>query len=717
MKKVLLFLFIISCLPVIAQRHLPRGGTVDQVPIISSDGYSIAWADQSGSVSNYTYQVAFDTLDPNIPGTTFTPDSTQKTDALYYSMQDGSTWIWDGSAYVTKDIPLLPLNNVIYIDAQGGKDSITASRGSINYPYRTIDTVLNNTVNTGTISCNTNTNTTLSGISDADNAYLEVGQYISGTGIPAETIITAKGNEGSDANTVTISKAATASAAITGTWIKYYILKCSGTYSLSGSINKEGFAYDFGNSVIFFGNMTVFQKTAARVTPEYVVGGYWNGTHANSVFFKHGAAVISDHTGIFKPLTYYSIGTGVQFDCFNTAITYTAFSRLYIDCPSFYCAAGTVAHLNGLYSEFNGYKYGLLGGVTLRNDNVVYVSSGRTETTSAAYAFYSTSGGAYGAKSVLVNDEIMGSIVCSIQGAVTFNGNIEGSTITAGVNLYQPHSFNGALKSQTTITTQGNCYFRGGWTSGCAWNHTNGTLIVDYAAGTFNVSSGNCVINGTHRTSFALALNCTGGTITLNNDSRVTAAIAGNTMTIGASGKVIVNGIYAFYPANSAGSIAGRLTVSKGATLYYDYISASANNTITGTVEIFGTVYLKRSNATENVSTTPSLRLTTGTIIVDGGRLECITSGSKSGLIWKKGAGGVVVLKGQCYLKTLNGLAPIQITDNTSTSQDIMDFSMIGNGAAGFQLADTFSDATYGTNYAPNLLIGGTRYEDASYDF
>lgn len=127
-------------------------------------------------------------------------------------------------------------------------------------------------------------------------------------------------------------------------------------------------------------------------------------------------------------------------------------------------------------------------------------------------------------------------------------------------------------------------------------------------------------------------------------------------------------------------------------------------------------MFLQRSYPTElNINVTPTIKVTTGTIIVNGGKLECLKADSNSGLIMKKGVGGKVILKGQCYLKAINGLAPIQILDNTSTSQDIFDFSMIGNGAVGFRLADTFTDVTYGTAYAPNLLVGGLIQEDITY--
>mgnify|MGYP003338146785 CR=1 FL=1 len=138
---------------------------------------------------------------------------------------------------------------------------------------------------------------------------------------------------------------------------------------------------------------------------------------------------------------------------------------------------------------------------------------------------------------------------------------------------------------------------------------------------------------------------------------------------------------------------------------------------LTGTLLNKGTIDLVRGGHGENSTYTPSFVVSTGTLIVDGGTIVCSLADSKSGLIRKTASGGKVVLKGQAYLKAANGLAPLQILSNTGTAQDILDFSMIGNGASGYRLADTFSDTTYGTAYAPNLLVGGTKYEDSTYSF
>jgi len=597
---------------------------------------------------------------------------------------------------------------VIYVDTDG--DNGTGDVSNPAKPFATIEYVLANVTNTGIITGGTNSNKTIDGISDADNANLVVGQYLSHADLPQDTKIVSKGDEGSDANTITITHTATGTTAATSiTWVTPYLIKTTGVITWASNWEKDGFYYDFGISEIFFSG-TVFNASTTRVTPVNVIGGYWNGTTTSSVFYNYSFSGASSHDGVFNLKKYNSIGTGVQFDSYSTSSSYPAFNNLTINTElGFYCSFGSIAEISANNAEFNGYKYGLLGGIDLTLNSMIYTSKGRLETPAAIIAIDVATAPTVTAT---INDNIKGSVIANGTGNYTFNGTVEGATIAAGNNLYPVVSFNGIIKNQSTITITGNAYFKGGW-SLPAWNHSTGTLTVESANGTFNTSGGVCIINGVHRIDFPLIINCTGGEVILNGNSRRTTALSSNTnLTIGVNGSVVINGHYAFQPG---GNTDGKLTVSSGAVLYYDRSGGSAS-VVTGVLEIFGTVFLQRSYPTElNINVTPTIKVTTGTIIVNGGKLECLKADSNSGLIMKKGVGGKVILKGQCYLKAINGLAPIQILDNTSTSQDIFDFSMIGNGAVGFRLADTFTDVTYGTAYAPNLLVGGLIQEDITY--
>lgn len=80
--------------------------------------------------------VFFDTTDPSTGGTVFDPNTPTTTDTLYVSSVDGSTWIWDGSSYVsytaptTASTPFYLFNTTI--DAGGNKTASISRNGSIS---------------------------------------------------------------------------------------------------------------------------------------------------------------------------------------------------------------------------------------------------------------------------------------------------------------------------------------------------------------------------------------------------------------------------------------------------------------------------------------------------------------------------------------------------------------------------------------------------------
>jgi len=79
--------------------------------------------------------VIFDTIDPNIGGTTFDPDIPEQTDVLYVSSIDASTWIWDGASYITYIAPTTATTEWnLYgtnIDAGGNKTAFIQRNGPI----------------------------------------------------------------------------------------------------------------------------------------------------------------------------------------------------------------------------------------------------------------------------------------------------------------------------------------------------------------------------------------------------------------------------------------------------------------------------------------------------------------------------------------------------------------------------------------------------------
>jgi hypothetical protein len=137
-------------------------------------------------------------------------------------------------------------------------------------------------------------------------------------------------------------------------------------------------------------------------------------------------------------------------------------------------------------------------------------------------------------------------------------------------------------------------------------------------------------------------------------------------------------------------------------------------NMIIGGIPIISGLLIN-NNVIELIGTDPSLSISTGTYQQNGGKLICNVVASKSGLLRKTATGGKIQLIGQAYLKVANGLAPIQILSNVGTSQNVEVYSVVDNCAAGFRISNTFSDTTYGTTYAPNILVGGTMLEDITY--
>jgi len=209
-------------------------------------------------------------------------------------------------------------SDVIYVDSESG-DNGTGEVGNASKPFLTPEYVVSNVVNTGTITGNTATNTTISNISDAHNANLKVGQWLSGSGFNYGTIIVAKGNEGGNANTITLNKATTATATgVTISWHINYFVKCTGAfvlvgYAAGGNLSKSGFNFDFGDSTVIINNTTPFFESAARHTPFFVSGGYWEGRTGLSAFILN-SGVASNHTFIIDIKRFY---TNVNSYAFN----------------------------------------------------------------------------------------------------------------------------------------------------------------------------------------------------------------------------------------------------------------------------------------------------------------------------------------------------------------------------------------------------------------
>lgn len=629
----------------------------------------------------------------------------------------GIEYTYLSSGWTNSTIAEINQSQKIYVDSTYGVDS--AGNGSIAAPYLTPEFALSDITNTGTVTGNTNTSVTITNISDVDNATLEVGMYLVGTGIPYGTIIVSKGNEGLDANTVTISKAATSTTALLSiTWYKAYTLVLNGDFIATGNWHKEGFNFEFGNSNIIF-NGRLFEITSTKYLPLSVSGGYLNGI-SNSSQLIYNNFITSDVDFYFGLKGYYSIGTSYQVYLHGAV----CFKSLYLDCPRFDARFGYLARLSGGDCFWNGYKYGLLGGIDVSATRLF--SNGFLETPSSVNAISTSNAN----NQLFVNDKIIGSInLANYSAGFVFNGDINGTNFIGTLSqYYSDFIFNGNVEF-STVTINGTT----GGQNSTATATFNGTLIatvtnngaivkINSFQGAYIGNNDSFGVltpgrNSSVRSNGLTSINLSGtATLDVNNSIALNSfTLVNSTSLLLATGTTLnVNGeLYVQVLA----TIGGTLNVNSSAKLYMCH-SQYASYFVTGIINILGgRLELFRYNATENISSTPSIKLDGGTLFMDGGSLICNEATSLSGLIQKRSDGSKVVFKGQPYLKVANGLAPLQILSNVGTAQDVVNFGVITNGAVGFRLADIFSDTTYGTAYAPNILVGGTTYEDTTYNF
>jgi hypothetical protein len=213
-----------------------------------------------------------------------------------------------------------------------------------------------------------------------------------------------------------------------------------------------------------------------------------------------------------------------------------------------------------------------------------------------------------------------------------------------------------------------------------------------------------CTVWGSSGAGLTLGTVAITGTYTLNiMDTRY--MVNGLTSLNIGSGCTVNN--YGYYRGSVTCS--GTLNNTGRMLLFYRVLCA-------GTIKNNNFISIDNGNGNENIGGSPCIALDgTGKYIQNGGVLHILRADSLSGAIRKTGTGQKIQLYGQAYIRVTNGLAPIQIISNTGTAQDVEVYSVIDNCAVGFRMADTFTDTTYGTAYAPNILVGGTMLEDTTY--
>lgn len=579
--------------------------------------------------------------------------------------------------------------NKIYVDSINGVNS--TGRGNVNNPYLTPEYALSDITNTGTITATTtNASATLTAVSSTAN--IVIGQFITGAGIPYNSVVVSK-----TVDTIVLSQVCTASATITATWWTVYELFLNGNFVFSSSWQKQGFFFNCATSNIVYSGV-VFPLTASQIVPWIVRGGNWNGNHANSKVLNNTSAFGSVAVFLFEPLSNITIGTGYSFDWNQNGVS--KYGAFILNCQNYKCLFGKVADLESAgFNSMNGYFYALLEGFRVRYGT--FFSTGKIETPSSVNALNAT-----GSTVWQVESSVIGSVNLTSNTGV-FNGSISGTTVSTAQNdSNSAHfTFNGAI-SCTTFNVAGFTKVNACTRSNVV--HTRDDLLLTCHIGNYTGSGTNplttATIWGSSGSGFTLGTITLTGTVVLNIlDSRY--MINGSSaMNIG-SGCVVNN--YGYYRGSLVCS--GTLNNTGRMELWYAV-------TTSGTINNTNFISIDNSNGNENGTGTPCIILSgaSGTYKQDGGKLIILRSDSKSGAIRKTASGQKVQLSGQAYIKVSNGLAPIQITSNTGTAQDIEDYSLIDNCAVGFRIADTFTDTTYGTAYAPNLLKLGVKFEDTT---
>jgi len=455
-------------------------------------------------------------------------DGTQGAGKVLTSDANGlGTWASAGSS--------IPQTNTIYVDSVNGVNAATG-RGDINTPYLTIEYALSNITNTGTVTATTTSGSaTLTAVSDTTN--IQVGQYITGTGIPYESIVVSK-----TSNTIVLSKTCTASATITATWWTIYDVICIGNFTVTSNIYKHGFYINakIYNATINFGAFTLFQLTSNAVIPVMFKLGTTNGTSASSCLHT---------TGLFTAIGcyidhgyYYSLGTSLQYSNSNGHFNYSGNVTIVGD--MFDCRFGSISFFYSIGGQFkwDSDAYGLLGGLrgggsfSLINGNIITPTSiNALQSIGSTFLVY---GKITGSVSVGVSTFEVSSIYSDIRGTtitldgsnvgrINMFGSISGNVSCVGiVGLYGYVSGN-VTASGATITCV--TIFNG---SNGTITVTSGTVIYDYSAPSYNsyfntvsIGDGTFINNGFIRCS--LSYTSTGkfinnGTVYTNISTAVT---------------------------------------------------------------------------------------------------------------------------------------------------------------------------------------------------
>jgi hypothetical protein len=632
----------------------------------------------------------------------------------------------------------MPQAQKLYVDSENGTDVTTS--GELGQPFLTPEYALNQIDNTGIITGDTNSNTTISGISDIDNDKLEVGMYLYGLGVLFGSVIVSKGNEGSDSNTITISKNVSSSNTnVSINFIKIYELVLNGTFNVSSrTLFKEG-VWIRNNGLVNYSTFNLFNLgTAVLNAPYKILGkGNYNGLDTSARFISTGQNQPAGFTLDIEFGNIYTVYTGPSISInLGTATSHININGNFVD-----ARFGTVGSFVASYIYVNFNSYGLLGGISFSTSNGSSALYGRHETPSAVSVFnsgYRTYSRAdlYGSTTWVGQSSHNGYLGGSTHtfGGVNVNSSGGGGTITvtAGsntitavssytVNVNQNYSLNTYGTGKYTFAAISGTLNNYGVTSNSSSLTGNNNGVINNYGYFYVVSMGS--FTGTFNNFGEVVAGSFGGGADVNNFGKVRMIYYG----IGvAANKKFTNRGY----INSTGSLLNSnaiVTLANANSVFENYGQIENSSTdVTKTVieKKLGTLHLRQGSYLKVGNSLSPIKVP----IVDSGTTTSTTAFKliQSG----QNFASTVFVGAKVYNTTDNTEATVIAIDSNiqlSLDVDIMTsgktFIITGNPDVNYFGVTTNCDGTTygltfafnGSSIAPNDLAGGTLFENTNY--
>lgn len=593
----------------------------------------------------------------NVPNTDATnatnlASGTVPTARLGTGTADSTTYLKGDNTWASISLAI-PQANKIYIDSINGVNS--TGRGKIDNPYLTPEYALSDITNTGTVTATTtSSNNVLTSVSSTAN--ISIGQFITGTGIPYNTTVISK-----TSNSITLSRTCTASATITATWWTVYELHLNGNFTATSNWLKECFYFAENKSVnVSWGAFALWEFTAIFKTPYFNSCNFnFFGTTTSSMFYKNFSYVqVSDFD---FTLIYGELTSNTTDYLFKHASSPYWSGRYLIKGKTAIARFGYVAGCgwldNNSHTVFDiKYSYGLLGGVSTDYMNGYAEWIGTIDNPASVLSY--TSNGQVGW--MLTGGNYLGGINYKGSNLIqrTLLGNVYGTTCNFSyVDIY------GSIPANSNLNGAVNLY-------GMCGGYLNITAGYNTFKGTSNVTWGP-VLSGS-----AVLDICSDQALynaTLNNTSKliINARVTSGNVNINNTAKLIV---------------------------YSELQTISISNT--GTIDNHG----------EIIITSGSITMNSGSKINNYKKISSTVSSTTVPLI-QKDSGTLNLFYGS-ILKVNNAKSPIKCTANTSASKDIYLFNSLSNcDGSTYGILFAFD----GSSFAPNDLVGGTKFENTSY--